>query len=269
MQGESPACFQWWLTRNILNFSLSSMPDFSKRSYQKELLDRDDIPFEDIKQNMHELETINTFLGGHNITLAGIKKLMSRVSHPPAFGVAHPNTIYICEIGCGGGDNLRAIQHYCKKKSINIKLIGIDINPHCIAYAQSRKENEGIQFICSDYATASFTQKPDIIFSSLFCHHFTENELQQQFLWMKKHSSLGFFVNDLHRHTLAYHSIKLLTTLFSKSYLVKNDAPLSVARGFKKNELTELLQQSSIIHYQLKWKWAFRWLLIYHKPKEN
>ena len=231
------------------------MPDLSKRSYQKELLDGDDIPFEDIKQNMHELDVINTWLGGHQITIKGLQQLMNMVSHPQA--------LHICEIGCGGGDNLRAIQHYCKEKSINVNLIGIDINPHCIAYARSRKENDGIEFNCSDYSKAIFTQKPDIIFSSLFCHHFTEDELQQQFVWMKNNSTLGFFVNDLHRHLLAYHSIKLLTTLFSKSYLVKNDAPLSVSRGFKKDEMIEILQQSSIIHYQLKWMWAFRWLLIY------
>lgn len=231
------------------------MPDLSKRSYQKELLDRDDIPFEDIKQNMQELDVINTWLGGHQISIKGLQQLMNKASHT--------KTLHICEIGCGGGDNLRVIQEYCKKKSIPVKLIGVDINPHCIAYAQSRKENDGIEFICSDYSKAMFTQKPDIIFSSLFCHHFTEDELQQQFVWMKNHSTLGFFVNDLHRHPLAYHSIKLITSLFSKSYLVKNDAPLSVARGFKKDEMIEILQQSSIIHYQLKWMWAFRWLLIY------
>jgi SAM-dependent methyltransferase len=231
------------------------MPDFTNRSYQKELLDGDNIPFDDIKQNMHELDVINTWLGGHQITIKGLRQFIN--------GLSRTQTLHICEIGCGGGDNLRAIQQYCKKKRINIKLVGIDINPHCIVYAQERKENEGIEFICSDYVTASFTQKPDILFSSLFCHHFTDDELQQQFVWMKNHSTLGFFVNDLHRYSLAYYSIKLLTALFSKSYLVKNDAPLSVARGFKKNELAELLQQSSIISYQLKWKWAFRWLLIF------
>lgn len=231
------------------------MPDLTKRSYQKELLDGDDIPFDDIKQNMQELDVINTWLGGHQITIKGLQQFIS--------GLSGTHTLHICEIGCGGGDNLRVIRQYCKKKSINIKLIGIDINPHCIAYAQSRKENEGIEFICSDYATASFTQKPDIIFSSLFCHHFTEDELHQQFVWMKKHSTLGFFVNDLHRHSLAYHSIKLLTTFFSKSFLVKNDAPLSVARGFKRKDIIQLCDRSSINKYQLKWMWAFRWLLIY------
>ena len=32
--------------------------DFSKRSYEKELLDRDDIPFDDIERNMRELDFI-------------------------------------------------------------------------------------------------------------------------------------------------------------------------------------------------------------------
>lgn len=237
------------------------MRNLSNRSYQKELLDGDAIPFEDIKQNMHELDIINTWLGGHQITIKGLACLLGEVQQS--------TSLLICEIGCGGGDNLRAIQQYCKKKNINVKLIGIDINPHCIAYAQARKENTGIEFICSDYATVSFAQKPDILFSSLFCHHFTEDELKHQLMWMRNHSTIGFFVNDLHRHSLAYHSIKLLTRIFSKSYLVKNDAALSVARGFTRAEWKVLLKQSLIHHYQLKWMWAFRWLLIFSKLKER
>lgn len=230
------------------------MPDLSRRSYQKEILDGDDSPFEDIRQNMKELDVINTWLGGHKITIKGLEQLLNRVSH---------TQLLVCEIGCGGGDNLRVVQQHCKRKRIKVQLIGIDINPHCVAYAQSREENKGIEFICSDYSTTVFPQKPDIIFSSLFCHHFTEDELRFQFTWMKNNSTLGFFVNDLHRHTLAYYSIKLLTRLFSKSYLVKNDAPLSVKRGFKREEIMQICERSSISTYELKWMWAFRWLLIF------
>jgi len=231
------------------------MPDFSKRSYQKELLDRDDIPFEDIKQNMKELDFINTYLGGHQITIAGLQLLLRKTT---------AQKITICEIGCGGGDNLSAIRKWCSKKNISVKLIGIDINPYCIEYAESRMENEEIEFITSDYRSASFNEKPDIIFSSLFCHHFTDVELQQQFVWMKEQSQLGFFVNDLHRHFLAYRSIKILSSIFSNSYLVKNDAPLSVARGFSKAELQTILSKAKIHQCKLQWKWAFRWLVIFH-----
>ena len=85
--------------------------DFSKRSYQKELLDRDDIPFEDIKQNMKELDVINTRLGGHKITLAALRTIVNAVNNGSNGLIG---AISILEIGCGGGDNLRVIKNYCK-----------------------------------------------------------------------------------------------------------------------------------------------------------
>jgi SAM-dependent methyltransferase len=234
--------------------------NFSERSYKKELLDRDDIPFEDIKQNMRELDFINAKLGGHKITLQAIKLMIERIENGK-WKSADP--ISILEIGCGGGDNLRVIKKYCDKKNISVQLSGVDINPHCIEFARSRKENEGIEFIISDYKLAAPIPKPDIIFNSLFCHHFTNEEVIKIFIWMKKNAAVGFFINDLHRHSLAYHSIKWLTHFFSKSFLVKNDAPLSVLRGFKRKELEMINAQCSLHNAKLKWKWAFRWLLIY------
>ena len=231
--------------------------DFSARSYKKELLDRDDIPFADIKQNMRELDFINAKLGGHKITLEGVKTMMKRIRTR-----SKNETLSILEMGCGGGDNLRVIKRYCEKRNIRVRLSGVDINPHCIEFARSRKENEGIEFISSDYKLADPFPKPDIIFNSLFCHHFTDEEMTGILAWMKGHSNIGFFINDLHRHPFAYYSIKWLTGLFSKSYLVKNDAPLSVLRGFKRKELEMFNVQCSILNARLKWKWAFRWLLI-------
>ena len=229
--------------------------NFSKRSYQKELLDRDDIPFEDIKRNMQELEFINNYLGGHTITINGIKQIL--ISNKLI------NQLTIAEIGCGGGDNLKAIYFWCKQNSIVVNFIGIDINADCITYAKENCRVLNAEFVVSDYKLVSFNSKPDIIFSSLFCHHFTDKELVTQLNWMKENSRLGFFINDLHRHAWAYYSIKWLTKLFSKSYLVKNDAPLSVLRGFTKTEIQNLVNLSTCKPVNVKWKWAFRWLLIF------
>jgi len=220
------------------------------------LLDRDDIPFEDIKENMKELDFINKYLGGHTITIHGFKTIMREARKPKMI-------ISICEIGCGGGDNLRVVKKYCERKKIAAEFTGIDINPHCIEFARSRRENDGFMFHCSDYKLVKFRQKPDVIFCSLFTHHFTDEEIPEILNWMKKNSRVGFFINDLHRHPFAYYSIKWLTKFFSKSYLVKNDAPLSVLRGFKRKEWEKINAQCSTLNFQLKWKWAFRWLLTY------
>jgi SAM-dependent methyltransferase len=233
------------------------MISFKQRSYQKELLDRDDIPFADIRQNMKELDAINSKLGGHDITLKGVRSFTDVLK---SGGI-----IRILEIGCGGGDNLRIVKHFAERNGLNVQLSGVDINPECIAFARSRNENSGIDFACSDYIDYKPGISPDIIFSSLFCHHFTEPELLYMLLWMKENSRSGFFINDLHRHPLAYYSISFLTRLFSQSRLVKNDAPLSVKRGFRKEDWKKLFRAAGLAGYKIHWCWAFRWLITYHQ----
>jgi len=226
--------------------------NLTQRSYQKELLDKDNIPFEDIKKNMQELNFINTWLGGHSISIKGLQKL-----------IQNRKEITICEIGCGGGDNFVSIVNWCNKKKITVKCIGIDIKDECIEFAKQNKFLDGYaNWICSDYKEVSFTTKPDILFSSLFCHHFSEDELCGQLKWMKQNSTAGFFINDLERNIIAYHSIKLLTKLFSNSYLVKNDAPLSVARGLIKKEWQKIFENAGIQQFEIQWQWAFRYLIV-------
>lgn len=232
---------------------------FKERSAQKELLDGSNIPFADIRQNMAELDVINHYLGGHRITVNGLRRLLQPC--PPA---ATP--LLVVEVGCGGGDNLRAIRSWAAQKGLPVDLCGIDISRECIAYAQGQVRNSGIRFLCSDYREAVFIRQPHIIFSSLFCHHFSNREVVDMLQWMQQHTTVGFFINDLHRHPLAYHSIRLLTRLFSKSRLVKNDAPLSVLRSFTKKDWQAIFRQADIPTYTCSWQWAFRWLVTYQHP---
>jgi len=225
--------------------------DFTIRSDKLELLDQPDIPAADIHRNLYELSVINRYLGGHAITTDGFSQLVKKEKN-----------IHVCEVGCGGGDNLKAIEKKQSGNDIHLVFTGIDINPDCIGVARQVKWLSPVQFLARDYKTVEFDVKPDILFCSLFCHHFREPELILLFRWLYVNSRHGFFINDLHRHPIAYHSIRFLTSLFSKSYLVKNDAPLSVLRGFKKKELEDLLHKAGIAHYSIQWKWAFRWLVI-------
>ena len=228
------------------------MINLRHRSYQKELMDGDNISFEAMAQTLKELNIINTRLGGHAITLKGVKELKDIIS-----------PLTICEIGCGGGDNLFAIYKYCTKRNIPVSFIGIDMNAECIAFAKQQYPQLPCQWICSDYEVVNFGEnKPGIIFSSLFCHHFTDEQLVTMLHWLKQNSHRGFFINDLQRHWLAYYLIKYITKFFSKSYLVKNDACLSVARSFRKKDWQQFFQQADIEHFTINWKWAFRYLVI-------
>ena len=227
------------------------MIDLKYRSNKKEILDDDDLPFEDIKICMEELNTINTLLGGHSITLNGLNQ----------FSTAKNQSLVICEIGCGGGDNLKAIS----KKYKSAAFIGIDLKDTCIDFAAKQYPELNAKWIASDYSKVCFNAQPDVIFSSLFCHHFTDEQLVFMLQWMHKNSKKGFFINDLQRSTVAYVLIKSLTAIFSKSYMVKNDGPISVTRSFTKKDWHLLFAKAGISTYAVKWKWAFRYLIVCKK----
>jgi SAM-dependent methyltransferase len=217
-----------------------------KKSYQKELLDADEISEADLIQNLKELKFINTYLGGHDVIKKGLKR----------FGKENHK---ILEIGSGGGDNLMML----KKNFPENEYAGLDIKEVCIAYSSSLDSE--IFWIKEDYKKHQPEKTYDLIFNSLFCHHFDDESLVEMLKWMNKNSTKGFFIGDLHRHKLAHFSIKFLTKLFSKSYLVKNDAPLSVQRGFTKKEWEILLKKARIENYSISWCWAFRHLIVVKK----
>ena len=54
------------------------MINLQQRSYQKELMDESDIPFAAITQTLKELNIINTWLGGHAITISGVEQIKKK-----------------------------------------------------------------------------------------------------------------------------------------------------------------------------------------------
>ena len=232
-------------------------PDFSKRSSDIEIMDDLTSSGEVINQTLVELEVINKWLGGNAVTMNGLHALLK-------VGSLKNTTLKIADLGCGGGDMLKLLALHLKKMGIHSTLTGIDANPNIIEFAkQNAKSFSEINFQAQDILSESFrSQHYDIVFATLFFHHFTSEQLVEIFHSLKKQSVIGIVINDLHRHWLAYYSIKFLTKLFSKSSMVKNEGPLSVLRGFSKKELIEILHSAGIKNYCLKWKWAFRWQLV-------
>lgn len=220
---------------------------FRSRSRKKELLDQAEIPPADLYQNLRELDFINHWLGGYQISFSAFKKVLKK-----------DQSYTICDIGCGGGDTLKRLSSWGKKNNFQLDLHGIDLKQVCIEYAENNLKNEDVNFIRDDYRNVfNHLGKVDVIHACLFCHHLSGEQLVGLVRFCRDHGCT-LVINDLERHPIAYYAIKLLTGLFSKSYLVKNDAPLSVLRGFKKPEWIEILDKAGANNYSVKNKWAFR-----------
>jgi len=230
--------------------------DFNNRSLGLEIMDDLNCSGEVVDQTLRELEFINRWLGGNQVTVEGIRKLLKL--HQPG------REISITDLGCGSGDMLRLIADWGKKNNIAMRLIGVDANPHIINFASIHLSGyPGLTFETTNVFSPEFrTRKFDIITATLFTHHFSDDEVADLLNSLWRQAKIGIVVNDIHRHWFAYYSIGILTKLFSRSSMVKFDAPLSVLRAFRRNELEVILARAGIQHYNLRWKWAFRWQLI-------
>lgn len=224
---------------------------FQKRSYEKEIMDDLECSGEVLEQTLRELKTVNKWLGGNHVTTSALS----------LFFKEKPQDSYtVADIGCGGGDMIRVMHNWASRQSAEVYLKGIDANPNIIRLAKERNPLAKTSYFVQNIFDEDFsTDQVDISTCTLFTHHFTDDELVLLLKALKKKSRLGIVINDLHRHPLAYYSIKWITGFFSRSPMVKNDAPLSVLRAFTREDWVRILDMAEVSNYEIKWNWAFRW----------
>lgn len=228
--------------------------DFAERSADVEIMDDLDCQGEVVDQTLRELDFINKWLGGNAVTLEALERVL------PDCGP----TIRLADLGCGSGDMLRRVSVLARARGIKAELTGFDANPHIVAFARNHSRGypdirfESVNIFSDEFKQLTF----DLVTATLFFHHFSNDQLIHFFRQLRNQTRVAIIVNDIHRHPLAYYSIKWLTAVLSKSSMVRFDAPLSVRRAFTRVELEHVMAEAGITTYHLRWKWAFRWQLI-------
>ena len=232
------------------------MANLRKRSETPEKMDDPNVPEGEVRKALNDIERINKWLGGYKVVI----NALNRLDWPR-------EPVVIMDLGCGGGDVLRAVSVWADSKQRRVRLVGIDMNEAMTRYAG----NKSLKFPAISFRTANvFDDKlladaPHIAMCSLFAHHFDNDNLVKLVQQMYRLARRAVIINDLHRNRIAYHSIKTLTTLFARAELVKFDAPLSVARSLTRREWEDVMKAAGIKHYSIRWRWAWRWEIIIEK----
>ncbi|MBP9925547.1 MAG: methyltransferase domain-containing protein [Cyclobacteriaceae bacterium] len=235
--------------------------NLSVRSTGLEIMDDLDCHGSVVEQTLRELDFINKWLGGNEVTIRAVKSVWRK------FPKDQP--VHIADLGCGSGEMLRLLARLAAKENRKVFLKGFDANPYIIKYATDHsQEFNNISFEAINVFSEEFqAQKFDLILSTLFIHHFSDTEVEKLLSDLVKQTRSAIIINDIHRHPLAFYAIKFLTRIFSRSAMVRFDAPLSVLRAFTKKEFLSILDKAAITSFSLDWKWAFRWqLVIYTNP---
>ena len=230
-------------------------PDLTHRSTQEEIMDDFSMEGDLLQRTLDRLAWINRWLGGNQITLKGLNSLLKNI---PA-----EQEVTIVDLGCGNGDMLRVIADVARKKRQKVKLIGIDANKFTINYARQQSVNyPEISYLHDTIPSSVFSELTyDIVLSTLFFHHFTDEEILALLGEITTKAQIGVVVNDLHRNQWAIFLFRLLT-IFIPNPMVRADGVTSIMRGFKKSELQSLSSQLELQNTEINWRWAFRYQWI-------
>jgi 2-polyprenyl-3-methyl-5-hydroxy-6-metoxy-1,4-benzoquinol methylase len=236
---------------------MSLLINTKQRTEAIEVMDDFSINGKILHDTLDTLANINKWLGGNKVTLNGLKKVIK--NHPKK------EPLTIIDLGCGGGDILRKVANFAKKQGYTIKLIGIDANKDAMVYARQLSKNyPEISFIDCDIFSDEFESlQYDVVLTTLFLHHFKEDQIINILSRTRQKAKLGIVVNDLHRSRVAYYLFKLVC-LTIKNQMVIDDGLTSILRGFKHKELESFSKELQVTP-QIKWKWAFRYQWIIQK----
>ncbi len=118
------------------------MPDFSRRSNEAEIMDDLNYSGEMMDQTLRELELINKWLGGNNVTLGGIIALLRNHNND--------GPISIADLGCGSGGMLQVIGNWARRNDRVLNLFGIDANPYIIRLAEKKRSQNRAYSVSSN-----------------------------------------------------------------------------------------------------------------------
>jgi hypothetical protein len=201
-----------------------------------ELMDGD-CSYEDFRGCLRSLEQINRWLLGYRPTLAWLKRLPRGLRDP----------VHIVDVGSGGGDLLRQIAGWARRRGIAVQLTGIDLNPYAArAAAESTPKELGIEWVTGD-ALMYRPEKPvDIVVSSLMAHHLEDEGIIALLRWMEATTQVGWLINDLERSEWSCRMFGRLGRMVGWHRFVRHDGPVSFRRAFWEEDWVRLLAAAEV-----------------------
>ncbi len=215
-------------------------PNIDKRSDKKEILDDFDCDFPSLKANLLDIAMFNYLLKTRDAILAYVKMVIETKKLT--------GEIKILDLCAGSADISIHIINWARKNNKNIKIDAIDIVENIIKVAKDETKSypEITPLVLDAFNLPYEKESFDIIICSQAFHHFTDENCIRLLRITYNLCSHVVIINDLKRAWINYWGAYLLSYSLNMGYMTKNDAPLSVLRGFTKKELIDLAEKAEL-----------------------
>jgi ubiquinone/menaquinone biosynthesis C-methylase UbiE len=214
--------------------------NFERRAVEDEIMDDLSQPESEFNSAYRELAVINRWLGG----IRAIER-----------NLPQGGNLLMLDVAAGGCDVSEALL-----RRFPGHIVALDLNGRGLHNARRAWP------LIGDALDLPFQDRSfDIAMASLFFHHLSNEDCVRVLAQMWRIARRRVIINDLHRHAVAYFSIRVLTRLFSRSRMVQHDAAVSVRRSFRPAELIDIARRAGVPARVYR-SFPYRLVLVADKP---
>lgn len=226
-----------------------------KRIYLEEMLDAGVGSDEDVAQNLSDLRRINRFLGGTRVVLDALSSSLSNASQ---------DGLSLLDVGTGSADIPCAVAAWCSDRGLKAMIVGLDLSERNIRVSRSHLGiSEQVQLIQADSLKLPFIDRSfQFVTASLFLHHFEDADVVRLLSDFSRVAKRAVIVNDLLRNLVPYYFSRITGPILARSFLTRNDGPISVLRGFTADELKHLAERAGLKRCKIRRVFPYRLSLI-------
>jgi SAM-dependent methyltransferase len=221
------------------------LPLFAKRLIEPELLDH--LPPEQAQANLRDIVRLNERFGGHST----IRKTLERAVDGKA-------RFSVLDVGAASGDTARLINKLYPGASVT----SLDLSAANLSAAPPAKLiGDGFEL---PFGAESF----DYVLSSLFLHHFPDEQVVRLLAGFYQVAKLGLLICDLERNAISYWFLPVSKPFLNWDRVTVHDGMKSVRASFRTGELLRLASEAGIKNAEVEvFRPAFRLSLVAKKPR--
>ena len=175
-----------------------------------------------------------------------------------------PERISILDVGTGSADIPGQVLRWCDSRGIVCDTVALDVSERNLRLTRWRLGlDPAISLVRADARLLPFRPRSfDIVIASQFLHHFEDSDVAALLASFARLARRAVVINDLARNLVPYYFIRTAGRLFTRSYLTRNDGPVSVLRGFTAHEFSDLARQAGLARFTVSSVFPYRLLLV-------
>jgi 2-polyprenyl-3-methyl-5-hydroxy-6-metoxy-1,4-benzoquinol methylase len=180
---------------------------------------------------------------------------------------ANKPPLRILDVASGGGDVLIGITRLAARRGIEVQAHGWDISSTAVDHARSAAKEAGVScsFGIHNALVDDMPRDYDIILSTLFLHHLTDEDACALLRRMAVATRQYVIVDDLCRTRLGYLYAWTGVRLLTRSQIVHVDGPLSVRAAYTIAEASQLAREAGLQNARFTRHWPQRFLMTWKR----